>query len=675
MDYDRLRELQEKFEENPRRYFAPLANEYRKGGQPKRAIEICRSQLAQLPGHMSGQIVYAQSLYECGEFDEARQVFERALTLDPENLIALRSLGDMSLQAGETAQARKWYSRLLDADPKDMAVIALVTEIDESAEAAPVDTPQEIPGVDADGGDQAIPYLTNAEGGPIGAEGDAGAAPAVETAPSSQPVEVERTADPASATESVAAAESASATESAPAAESASAPESASAIESTPAPEEVAAYASTSPSAGSIESPPEGLERHYPTDTAEPTAAAASTDAEAIDPVAMGLPDEGLGAEGLRGSRQDEMMGADGLHGNEAAFSAQPMGAEGLVGNAPPQALAGATSARSDDEDALDTWTPPPGATVHEQNESSKEVKMFSGPGPEPFVNETMAQLYLQQGYRQLALRVYYQLVESRPDDQALKDRIAEIEAADQAAHADTPVRSRREEPSIDRPAREPAAPQVPSVDPPDTGGSPIDHPMPVEPLRRNVPSEPPEREAPEREAPDRERETPDREPAVREAPAEALRARETVREEPAEPALAREPQRAERETIVARQPSVREFFATLGRRRPPRSAGSPGPAQRPVNNIPADTVAPLGNAAPSASLDAVFAGATVSQADSRAASRLAGAFSGATGAARPTPPTPPMPTPRVNQRVPQAQESEEDVAKFRAWLDGLTGE
>jgi len=107
MDYDRLRELQEKFEENPRRYFAPLANEYRKGGQPKRAIEICRSQLSQMPGHMSGQIVYGQSLYECGEFEEAKQVFERALTLDPENLIALRSLGDMSLQSGNTVEARK----------------------------------------------------------------------------------------------------------------------------------------------------------------------------------------------------------------------------------------------------------------------------------------------------------------------------------------------------------------------------------------------------------------------------------------------------------------------------------------------------------------------------------------------------------------------------------------
>src|SRR3954462_7953655 len=154
MDYDRLRELQEKFEENPRRYFAPLANEYRKGGQPKRAIEICRAQLAQMPGHMSGQIVFGQALYEAGEFDEARTVFERALTLDPENLIALRSLGDMTLQAGNTVEARTWYTRLLEADPKDASVIALISEIDAASEAAAAPLPENIPGVDPTRGDQ-----------------------------------------------------------------------------------------------------------------------------------------------------------------------------------------------------------------------------------------------------------------------------------------------------------------------------------------------------------------------------------------------------------------------------------------------------------------------------------------------------------------------------------------
>jgi hypothetical protein len=95
------------------------------------------------------------------------------------------------------------------------------------------------------------------------------------------------------------------------------------------------------------------------------------------------------------------------------------------------------------------------------------------------------------------------------------------------------------------------------------------------------------------------------------------------------------------------------------------------------VNNALAEPAPPppLSTAAPGASLDAVFAGATVNPSDSRAASRLAGAFSGTQGTTSRTPPTPPMPTPRVNPRLPHTQESEEDVAKFRAWLDGLTGE
>ena len=579
MDYDRLRELQEKFEENPRRYFAPLANEYRKGGQPKRAIEICRSQLSQMPGHMSGQIVYGQSLYETGEFEEARLVFERALTLDPENLIALRSLGDMSLQSGNTIEARKWYMRLLDADPKDAPVIALVSELDASTDARPVPTPQGIPGVDIDGGDQAIPFIADAEGAPVVTESET-PEPASPPAPS-MPSETVPTAalEPAQPSHRV---------ESEKAAERVSAPEPIAAREA------VAASEPTPPQR-SEEIPVAGLERHYPVAPTEP-----------------GVPDEGMGAEGLRGGRKDDLMGADGLLGTEPESPPEPVGAEGLSGKAPPQALAGTTSKRSDDEDALDTWTPPPDVAAPERTESSparsesspqrsesspartespKEERMFSGPGPEPFVNETMAQLYLQQGYRQLALRVYYQLAESRPDDQTLKARIKEIEAADHAAHPDSPV------------------------------------PPQAAPHRESI-------ETPRREEP-----------------------------------------RAAPENIAARQPSIREFFATLGRRRPPRSAGNPGGNSRPGNSMPAETVAPMGSSAPSASLDAVFAGATVSASDSRAASRLAGAFSGTAGASRATPPTPPMPTPRVNTRMPHTQESEEDVAKFRAWLDGLTGE
>jgi tetratricopeptide (TPR) repeat protein len=555
VDYDRIRELQQKFEENPRRYFAPLANEYRKGGQHKRAIEICRTHLAQMPGHMSGQIVFGQALFESGEWDEARTVFGRALALDPENLIALRSLGDMSLQAGDTAEARKWYTRLLDADPKDAAVIALVSELDSSPGGAAVPRAADIP----------EPQATESR------------------APDSAPQESSMISETEADTPLTF-------------------------IENAPAEAEA----------------PEGLERHYPVESVEEAA-----------PSFEDIGGTGEAIEGIRSSIED-------------------------VGNA-------LTAKQQDEADALDSWAPSPDATVHEHASSSVEPepepepeqkpepeppaervapsaaptaggeRSFSGASAEPFVNETMAQLYLQQGYRQLALKVYRQLSASRPHDQSLKDRIADIEAADAAEHPGEVPAMRKEEPSIERPS-EPAAPRSPSIESPtpwnqpgseespDVDRSPIDSP----------PTGPPSRDRESIEAP--------------------------ARDEP----------RAEPEGIAARQPSVREFFATLGRRRPPRTAGAPG--VRAGRSMPPDTGASIAATAPGASLDAVFAGATVSPSDARAASRLAGAFSGGTGASR-TPPTPPMPTPRVNPRIPQAQESEEDVAKFRAWLDGLTRE
>ena len=573
MDYDKLRELQEKFDENPRRYFAPLANEYRKGGQPKRAIEICRAHLAQMPGHMSGQIVFGQALFEAGEWDEARAVFGRALALDPENLIALRSLGDMALQAGDTAEARTWYMRLLDADPKDTAVIALISEIDATGVTASPPR-KEISVAEPDRADQQVP-----------------------TAP-----------------EPVAA-----------------------------APEREAAAPPPEPVAKEVEQPL-GLERHYPSQDVPDAGSAEQLAAESGEAIA-----------GVTSSRKDDAgalswttpPGFTPIH-QQPPVQAETAPAQREPAPAEPEAAAPEPEpATTEYEPAAAEYQPPPAEhrppraepePVRSAPAPAKEERAFSGTSAEPFVNETMAQLYLQQGYRQLALKVYRQLSASRPHDQALRDRIAEIEAADAAEHPDEVPAMRREEPPIERPA-EPAAPRSPS----------IESPTPW--------SQPGSEETPEF----------DRSPVDSPPTGPPSRDRESI-ESPS-----RDEPRAEPEGYGARQPSIREFFATLGRRRPPRPGGSQ--PMRSNNARPADAAPPLGNAVPSASLDAVFAGATVSPSDARAASRLAGAFSGATGSGSRTPPTPPVPTPRVNPRLPQTQESEEDVAKFRAWLDGLTRE
>jgi len=126
----RLEELQKRFDENPRRFFAPLANEYRKSGDLERAIELCQTHLIDQPGNMNGHVVCGQALFEAGRYDESRVTFETALELDPENLIALRHLGDIARNHADTNGARHWYTRVLDADPRNEEIIGFLTELD-----------------------------------------------------------------------------------------------------------------------------------------------------------------------------------------------------------------------------------------------------------------------------------------------------------------------------------------------------------------------------------------------------------------------------------------------------------------------------------------------------------------------------------------------------------------
>ncbi|MFN8579877.1 MAG: tetratricopeptide repeat protein [Gemmatimonadaceae bacterium] len=139
----RLEELKKKFDENPRRYFAPLANEYRKQGDLTQAITLCRAHLPNQPGHISGHIVLAQALYEARELPESRQIFEQALELDPENLIALRFLGDIARAQDDLAAARGWYERVLDADPRNDEIVGLLRELAATPAPAPAAATEE----------------------------------------------------------------------------------------------------------------------------------------------------------------------------------------------------------------------------------------------------------------------------------------------------------------------------------------------------------------------------------------------------------------------------------------------------------------------------------------------------------------------------------------------------
>src|SRR5439155_19135771 len=97
-------------------------------------------------------------------------------------------------------------------------------------------------------------------------------------------------------------------------------------------------------------------------------------------------------------------------------------------------------------------------ASVMQQIDASRKAKAEPEVSAEraaaPFVTETMAQLYLEQGHRAEAIDIYRQLVAARPTDAALRGR---LEAIEQRSGSKAPPTT--EAPAAPAPSRHAAVP------------------------------------------------------------------------------------------------------------------------------------------------------------------------------------------------------------------------
>lgn len=113
-----IEKLERKHAEHPGgRYFVPLANAFRKAGALSEAVTVLRRGLESHPEYVSAHIVLGRCLADQGDLAGARGAFEYVLTLDTQNLVALRTLGDLAANAGDAEDARRWYEQLLEVDP------------------------------------------------------------------------------------------------------------------------------------------------------------------------------------------------------------------------------------------------------------------------------------------------------------------------------------------------------------------------------------------------------------------------------------------------------------------------------------------------------------------------------------------------------------------------------
>ncbi|UCC72393.1 MAG: tetratricopeptide repeat protein [Gemmatimonadota bacterium] len=373
-----IEQLEQRYAENSQGLvFAHLADAYRRAGEYGKAEGLVLHGLKNHPNYISAYNVLGRVYVDSERYSDAHEQFSKVLELDPQNMIAMRALGDLAVRGGRLEDARIWYERILQIDPRN--------------EEAQEELEKLIAG---------------------------GVAPSPQPAAAPEPAVPEAAAAPE---------------EAAPSAEDAAAP-----WEAGGAPEGAGEV-------GPLEVP------------AEPVEELLGGEETAAPEVEMDVSDTmpTMAWEGLTDAESFEASSVEPLE--EEPPVQQVEGLEAFEERTPEEPAAMALSERGADIDLgdLEEWTP--GFLREEDMEGQagedlgvgSMVQEFGGPGGlepavadedtgaepeeaspvrEEVVTETMAELYADQGLLEDALGVYRRLAETRPEDERIRTRIAELE-------------------------------------------------------------------------------------------------------------------------------------------------------------------------------------------------------------------------------------------------------
>jgi tetratricopeptide (TPR) repeat protein len=483
-----IEKLERRWKENPQgTVFAPLAEVYRKDGQLERAREVLRQGLEHSPNHIPGNIVLARCCLDLKEDGAAEAAFAHVLELDPENVIALKALGEITERQGRLAESFDWLTRLVQVDPsndeardqlkrvnatRDQAALMMSQQPAEAVAAAGEIITEESPIVPGELAQPEQVMTIEREGASAAAEQHVRdvettlVVPAVADAPTQEMEPPSVAAEPGVFS-----------------------------VERTPPFEESDLLPSADAGAGSsyqasdfdlgiphgnpAEGPPSagagvsdlGVEV-FPLSTEEPAhidlQSAGVSEFQAPDDAGDMLAMSSSGVSefqvpdaaqelGLRGSASNEFQPPS---GTEELAAVSDSGAEIQPNDDPAPAVAAADIEEPAPEDVMAAAPPvatapsvqtPVPPTVAEQplplifpDEAEREepprTRRLSQPDevsasepavaePEPVVTESMAEMYARQGLTDDALRVYRALAEKAPGDSRLADRIRELAA------------------------------------------------------------------------------------------------------------------------------------------------------------------------------------------------------------------------------------------------------
>jgi len=101
------------------RVFAALAELYRKAGMLDEAVRLCLNGTKAHPKYMSGRVALARAYFDKGMIKEAKEEVLTVVSITPDNILANKILGDIQLSEGDTAQAEESIMKVLALSPDD----------------------------------------------------------------------------------------------------------------------------------------------------------------------------------------------------------------------------------------------------------------------------------------------------------------------------------------------------------------------------------------------------------------------------------------------------------------------------------------------------------------------------------------------------------------------------
>ena len=392
MALSEIEKLERRYAENPQGLtFAPLAEVHRKNGEVARALELLRPGLTLHPEYIPASIVLGRCHLDLGELPAAEAAFNHVLSLDAENVIALKALADIAERMHRFDDAERVLNALLAVDRSNDEARDQLSRVEAAREQ--------------EAGASVAPEMLEPN---AAAHGE----PAVAEAAAAEPTPAEPVAAVPGLVDEVL---EAGGTNSASGPAWASSFGSAEA-EAPPPPLELEELEPAHPDAS--EPPPEGIQLEQPVtleDEVEPIAGLVGRDEDAMEPDSMAF------ADGFRvETAEDIVLESSG-------------GGEFQVANAADELLIERSPAAQSEPEQVPPEVAPPEPASEPESEPVYEAlaaEPARHPEPDLVITESMAELLLQQGYRVEALTVYRHLESRRPGDPRLLQKISELDTS-----------------------------------------------------------------------------------------------------------------------------------------------------------------------------------------------------------------------------------------------------